>query len=165
MRLAAMLEQGETTVLRQRSWTTKLHTATYKYQSETRPAYVHIGFGLFKKFLRLFIWVWRGAATSDKRFDTMFLGNHLDPPRQSSILLYNSHKHCELWCCLSQTFLIEQHSKRASPPIKGEYKTVLHRTHIYSGHNFNSLSVNSHYCVLHMAAAAAISKTRQIMNV
>jgi hypothetical protein len=28
MRLAAMLEQGETTVLRQRSCTTKLHTAT-----------------------------------------------------------------------------------------------------------------------------------------
>ena len=38
MRLAAMLEQGETTVLRQRSCTTKLHTATYKSQSETRPA-------------------------------------------------------------------------------------------------------------------------------
>lgn len=28
-----MLEQGETTVLRQRSCTTKLHTAKYKYQS------------------------------------------------------------------------------------------------------------------------------------
>lgn len=63
MRLAAMLEHGETTVLRQRSCTTKLHTATHNtaitegtngctHNYQLNSIYVHYN-------LNAVLWVWK----------------------------------------------------------------------------------------------------------